>query len=102
MLSLYCRISADIGADIVKVIWNGSVERFAPVAQTCFAPILVAGGPGGESPEETFQLAADSIEAGAAGVMFGRRVFRAEDPAGVLAGLRQVVHHDVLVSEVSV
>jgi len=98
VLSLYCRISADIGADVVKVIWNGSVERFAPVAETCFAPILVAGGPGGESPEDTFRLAADSIAAGAAGVMFGRRVFRADDPAGVLAGLRQIVHHDAPVS----
>ncbi|GAA5145760.1 class I fructose-bisphosphate aldolase [Microbacterium pseudoresistens] len=101
VLSLYCRISADIGADIVKVIWNGSVERFAPVVETCYAPILVAGGPGGESPEETYQLAADSIEAGAAGVMFGRRVFRAEDPARVLRGLRQVVHHDVAPAQVS-
>lgn len=102
VLSLYCRISADIGADVVKVIWNGSVEKFAPVADTCFAPILVAGGPGGESPEDTFQLAADSIEAGAAGVMFGRRVFRAEDPAAVLKGLRQVVHGNVSPSSVAV
>lgn len=102
VLSLYCRISADIGADIVKVIWNGSLEKFAPVAETCYAPILVAGGPGGESPEETYQLAADSIEAGAAGVMFGRRVFRADDPAAVLRGLKQVVHGDVPVSEVAV
>ncbi|WP_066040833.1 class I fructose-bisphosphate aldolase [Herbiconiux solani] len=102
VLSLYCRISADIGADVVKVIWNGSVDRFAPVAETCFAPILVAGGPGGESPEETYQLAADSIEAGAAGVMFGRRVFRADDPAAVLRGLRQVVHGGVAPAAVAV
>jgi class I fructose-bisphosphate aldolase len=102
VLSLYCRISADIGADIVKVIWNGSVENFAPVAETCYAPILVAGGPGGESPEETYQLAADSIEAGAAGVMFGRRVFRAGDPAAVLRGLKQVVHGGVPVADVTV
>lgn len=102
VMSLYCRISADIGADIVKVLWNGSVERFAPIADTCFAPILVAGGPGGESPEETFKLAADSIEAGAAGVMFGRRVFRAPDPVGVLTGLRRVVHEGVAPGEAAV
>jgi fructose-bisphosphate aldolase, class I len=99
VLSLYCRISADIGADLVKVVWNGSVEAFAPVAQTCYAPILVAGGPGGEDEKSTLQLAADSIEAGAAGVMFGRRVFRATRPAAVLDGLRSVVHDDVPVDE---
>ncbi|AGZ45030.1 class I fructose-bisphosphate aldolase [Actinoplanes friuliensis] len=99
VLSLYCRISADIGADLVKVLWNGSVEAFAPVAQTCYAPILVAGGPGGEDEKDTLQLAADSIEAGAAGVMFGRRVFRAERPEAVLAGLRAVTHDGVSVDE---
>src|SRR4051794_17350513 len=60
VLSLYCRISADIGADLVKVLWNGSVDAFAPVAQSCYAPILVAGGPGGEDEKGTLELAADS------------------------------------------
>lgn len=92
VMSLYCRISADIGADVVKVLWNGSVEAFQPVAQTCYAPILVAGGPGGEDGPSTLALAADSLAAGAVGVMFGRRVFRADNPVGVLAGLRAVVH----------
>ncbi|MFF0371193.1 class I fructose-bisphosphate aldolase [Micromonospora sp. NPDC005087] len=99
VLSLYCRISADIGADLVKVLWNGSVDAFAPVAQSCYAPILVAGGPGGEDEKDTLQLAADSIEAGAAGVMFGRRVFRASRPEAVLAGLRSVVHEGVSVDD---
>ena len=74
-------------------------EAFAPVAQTCYAPILVAGGPGGEDEKGTLQLAADSIAAGAAGVMFGRRGFRAGRPAAVLDGLRSVVHDDVPVDE---
>ena len=99
VLSLYCRISADLGADLVKVLWNGSVEAFAPVAATCYAPILVAGGPGGEDEKDTLQLAADSIAAGAAGVMFGRRVFRAERPEAVLAGLRAVTHDGVSPAE---
>jgi class I fructose-bisphosphate aldolase len=99
VLSLYCRISADIGADLVKVIWNGSVEAFSPVVETCHAPVLVAGGPGGEDALATLQLAADSMAAGAAGVMFGRRVFRAERPAGVLAGLRAVTHEGLSVGQ---
>jgi fructose-bisphosphate aldolase, class I len=99
VLSLYCRISADVGADLVKVIWNGSVEAFAPVTESCYAPILVAGGPVGEDDKSTLQLAADSMAAGAAGVMFGRRVFRAAHPEGVLAGLRAVTHDGRSVDE---
>lgn len=92
VMSLYCRIAADIGADVVKALWSGSVESFQPVTETCFAPILVAGGAGGEDPEATLSLAEDSIRAGAAGVMFGRRVFRAANPTRVLDGLAAVVH----------
>jgi class I fructose-bisphosphate aldolase len=99
VLSMYCRISADIGADLVKVLWNDSVEAFAPVADSCFAPILVAGGPGGEDPASTFTLAADALAAGAAGVMFGRRVFRSGNPTGVLAGLRAITHEGASVEE---
>lgn len=92
VMSLYCRIAADIGADVVKALWSGSVESFQPVTETCFAPVLVAGGAGGEDRAATLALAEDSIRAGAAGVMFGRRVFRSDDPARVLAALAGVVH----------
>jgi fructose-bisphosphate aldolase, class I len=99
VLSLYCRISADIGADVVKVIWNGSVDDFTPVVQGCHAPILVAGGPGGDDAVSTLRLAYASINAGAAGVMFGRRVFRAPRPATILAGLRGIVHEGLDVEQ---
>ncbi|GLY88756.1 class I fructose-bisphosphate aldolase [Actinoallomurus iriomotensis] len=99
VLSLYCRISADIGADVVKVVWNGSVDDFTPVVESCPAPVLVAGGPGGDDALATLRLAHDSIAAGAAGVMFGRRVFRAERPAAILEGLRDIVHEGLSVEQ---
>lgn len=92
VMSTYCRISADIGADIVKAVWPGSVDAFAHVVESCLAPVLLAGGPGEGDIEATVQLAADAVSAGAAGVMFGRRIFRDPNPARVLAALREVVH----------
>ena len=92
VMSLYCRIAADIGADLVKALWPGSVEDFAAVTSTCYTPVLLAGGAGGEDPHSTLQLAADALRAGAKGVMFGRRIFRAQQPAGVLRALNAVVH----------
>jgi DhnA family fructose-bisphosphate aldolase class Ia len=94
VLSLYCRISSDIGADLVKAVWPGSAEAFASVVESCLAPVVLAGGPGGEDLDSTVALATDAIGAGAAGVMFGRRVFRAPQPPAVLAALRKVVHGD--------
>lgn len=92
VMSLYCRISADIGADLVKALWPGSVEAFAEVTGTCYVPVLLAGGRGGDDVEDTVALARDAVDAGAGGVMFGRRVFRADDPAAVLTSLGEVVH----------
>ncbi|HBV8536464.1 TPA: hypothetical protein MD746_003708, partial [Klebsiella pneumoniae] len=58
VMSMYCRIAADIGADLVKALWPGSVEDFAAVTSTCYTPVLLAGGAGGEDPHSTLKLAA--------------------------------------------
>lgn len=95
VMSTYCRIASDLGADVVKAVWPaGGAEAFAEVVDTCLAPVLLAGGPGGDDLDSTVQLARQAVSAGAAGVMFGRRVFRAEDPAAVLRVLRGVVHDE--------
>ena len=44
LLALYCRISAEIGADFVKCIYPGSTAAFAQVVDGCPAPVLLAGG----------------------------------------------------------
>ncbi|HBQ2272012.1 TPA: hypothetical protein MDR68_005355, partial [Klebsiella pneumoniae] len=46
------------------------------------------------------KLAADAMQAGASGVMFGRRIFRAQQPAEVLRALNAVVHEGQSVEQV--
>lgn len=99
VMSMYCRIAADIGADLVKALWPGTVDDFAEVTSTCYTPVLLAGGAGGEDPQATLQLAADAMLAGAKGVMFGRRIFRASHPAGVIRALNAVVHENQSVQQ---
>ncbi|MCA1218665.1 class I fructose-bisphosphate aldolase [Streptomyces sp. 8L] len=95
VMSTYCRISADIGADLVKALWPGSAEAFAEVVQSTYVPILLAGGKGGDDRHGTFTLAGQAVAAGGGGVMFGRRVFRADRPQDVLSGLNSIVHDGV-------
>lgn len=99
VMSTYCRISADIGADLLKVVWPGDLDSWGEITETCFAPVLLAGGPGGDDIESTFRLARETVDAGGAGVMFGRRVFRSPQPAGVLAGLNAIVHEGASVED---
>jgi len=92
VMQFYCRVAAEIGADLVKCVWPGTAEAFAKVTETCTAPVLLAGGPAPERPEGTFQLAFDAMGAGAAGLMFGRRVYAAGHAAAMISGLRRIVH----------
>ncbi|MFI6348682.1 class I fructose-bisphosphate aldolase [Streptomyces sp. NPDC050560] len=95
VMATYCRIAADIGADLVKALWPGSAEAFAEVTEATYVPVLLAGGPGGDDARGTFELAERAVAAGGGGVMFGRRVFRADEPEGVLSGLNAIVHDGV-------
>lgn len=100
VMTTYCRIAADVGADLVKVVWPGDIETWSEITDTCFAPVLLAGGPGGDDVESTFRIARETVDAGGAGVMFGRRVFRSPEPERVLAGLNAIVHEDASVEDV--
>lgn len=92
VLATYCRIAAEIGADLIKCVWPGSAERFAPVAKTCLAPVLMAGGRHLDHARDALQLAYDAVQAGAAGLVFGRNIYQAENTERMLAALRSVVH----------
>lgn len=91
-LSFYARVSAELGADIVKCVWPGSPEALAEVTASCYVPVLLAGGPGGDDVEATISLATRAMAAGAAGVMFGRRIYRSPDPALTLKRVVAAVH----------
>ena len=92
IMRLYCRISAEIGADIVKSIWPGSAEHMRAIVESCPVPVLVAGGARKEQVGEAIQLAQDAVSAGARGVVFGRNIYQSTDPLTTLSSLREVVH----------
>lgn len=88
-------VAADLGADLVKVPFTGSVDAMADVVAGCPIPVLVAGG----SPTATGtteDLVRDSMAAGARGAAIGRGVFQAADPAEAVRRIASIVHagHD--------
>lgn len=90
--SLYCRIAAELGADIVKAHYPGSLENIAAVAETCPVPLMIAGGAKTADPEDAFRFAGEAIQAGASGLVFGRNIFDAADVGATVARYRQIVH----------
>lgn len=93
------RVGMELGADIVKVPYTGSVDSFAAVVESCCIPVVIAGGPKLDTPLDVLRMAADSVEAGGAGLSVGRNIFQAEDVKGMVSALKAIVHEDKSVEE---
>lgn len=74
------RIAWELGADIVKVNYTGSVYSFKEVVEAVDIPVVIAGGPKLGSDNLVLSMIRESIEAGGRGVALGRNLFQHDDP----------------------
>jgi predicted phospho-2-dehydro-3-deoxyheptonate aldolase len=93
------RVGAELGADIVKVPYTGSVESFAEVVNGCPVPVVIAGGEKMDSDEDIFRMVEGALEAGAAGLSIGRNAFQHKDPTKMVYALSQIVHKNNTVEQ---
>jgi len=93
------RVGAELGADIVKVVYTGSVDSFAKVVQGCPVPVVIAGGPKMGSDEEIFKMVEGALKAGAMGVSIGRNAFQHKKPDKMVAALSKMVHEGASVKQ---
>ncbi|MES2936696.1 MAG: 2-amino-3,7-dideoxy-D-threo-hept-6-ulosonate synthase [Pseudomonadota bacterium] len=91
-LKIAARAAAEMGADLVKVSYPGSVQAMREIVDGCFAPVLIAGGEKLGSTREAVQLVRDALAGGAAGVCMGRNLFQSPDPAAVLQAVAEAIH----------
>ncbi len=88
------RIAIELGADIIKTQYTGSVDSFKTVVESASGvPVIMAGGPK-VSDKAILQKAHDSVLAGGAGVCIGRNVFNNDNGKEMTTALRMVVHGD--------
>lgn len=92
VLGFMCRVAAELGADIVKCIHPRSLENLQAIIQGCPAPVLVAGGARAEKSEDAYERARVAMQAGAAGLVYGRNIYEAADPAAELEKYLEIVH----------
>lgn len=84
-----CRIIAELGADAIKTFYTG--ERFNEVVQGTPVPIFALGAEKLANEQDALDLARRAVAAGARGVVFGRNVIQARQPAAFLDALKAVV-----------
>jgi fructose-bisphosphate aldolase / 2-amino-3,7-dideoxy-D-threo-hept-6-ulosonate synthase len=93
------RIGAELGADIIKANYTGSIDSFKTVTESCPTPIVIAGGPKCKSPQEILQTTSDALKAGASGLSIGRNVFQCDDPTRITKALSAIVHNGISVEQ---
>jgi len=84
-------IATDLGADIVKLDYAGSLHAMNEVAGSCPIPVLVAGGPAADD-DTAITFGAEVARSSVAGLSFGRLIFDADDPRRVAAQLANELH----------
>jgi len=88
------RLGEELGADVVKVPYTGDIESFSKVVESCWIPVVIAGGPKMESRRDIVQMVYDSIKAGGSGLSVGRNIFQSEDPSLLVRALHGIVHEN--------
>lgn len=92
LISHVCRIGVEVGADIIKTNYTGSLTTFKKVIESSGkVPVIIAGG-SETSEENALIMAQDAISAGASGVCFGRNTFCRENIPYFINLLRSVVN----------
>lgn len=98
-VKLAARVGAELGADIVKVVYTGDPESFSQVVQGCPVPVVIAGGEKMGSDEDIFRMVEGALAAGAAGLSIGRNAFQHKNPTAMIAALSKMVHENISVEQ---
>ncbi len=95
-LSLACRVSAELGAHLVKTYY---CENFEKVVEGCPVPLVVAGGPKLDSDRAVLDLCEGAMVKGAIGVDMGRNIWQSDHPVAMLQAIRAIVHEKATARE---
>ena len=87
------RIMAEMGADLIKTFYTG--ERFHEVVENTPVPVFTIGADKLHTDLDVLKKARDSVVQGADGIIFGRNIFMAEDPPGLIRALNAVINEGV-------
>jgi len=89
LIAISCRVVAEIGVNAIKTFYTG--KGFADIVRSTPVPILALGARKQKRERDALELAASAVRDGARGVVFGRNVVMAREPARFLDALLEVV-----------
>ena len=89
-----CRQAAELGADIIKTEYSGSMETMRELVESVYVPVVILGGARKVPERELLQEVRDALDAGAVGVAMGRNIWGRESPARCAAAIAKLIHEN--------
>lgn len=91
LLAYAARVGLELGADIVKIHWTGSVEDLAWAVKAAGKTRVVIAG-GARSDQKTFlKHIKEALSAGVSGLAVGRNIWQARDPLALTKRVREIL-----------
>lgn len=93
-----CRMAAELGADIIKVMFPGDPDVLSAWCSELGVPLVILGGPAQGTADDLCAMVEQAMAAGARGITIGRRVWQRpiEDATDLLTRLAGIVHGDAV------
>jgi class I fructose-bisphosphate aldolase len=86
------RIGLELGADLVKVKYTGSLQSFQWVVKSAFpTKVVMSGGTRTATDEEFLSKVRDVINAGAVGIAVGRNIWQRKDPLNISKKVSEII-----------
>ena len=99
-VSYAVRVAQELGIDIIKTYWTGSADTFAKAVELgAPAKVVISGGPRCATLRACFEMTKSGMDAGAAGITYGRNIWQHPYPDAVVAGLQEIVHNGATVDQ---
>jgi len=86
------RAVADLGADIVKTSYPGSLEEMRRLVRSTPVPVLLGGGFRSEDVDAFLLAVRDAVSSGGGGICAGRNLFQRHDVEALARRVAQLLH----------
>ncbi len=93
------RVASEEGADLIKTWYTGDPSSFSRVIDYSLVPVLIAGGPKAETHRHVLEMVRGAMDAGAAGIAMGRKIWQSSDPPGMVRALAAIIRDGASVDD---
>jgi fructose-bisphosphate aldolase / 2-amino-3,7-dideoxy-D-threo-hept-6-ulosonate synthase len=93
------RAAAEEGADLIKTWYPGDPESFRKVIDYSLVPVVAAGGPRARTDREVLETVRGAMDAGAAGVAMGRKIWQSANPERLARAVSAIIRNRASVDE---